>query len=271
MPNSLYSTDAAFPDLNGKNQKEQISIITNYLFMLLEQLRYILANLGIDNFNSSELEGMRKLFTGDIQIQVSDMNGNISTLYQSVDKISSQVEDVMGNYSNLTQEVDQISSTVSDISGEFSQVKQDVDGLQITTSGGVTYISGNHVKSGVLEGSTIKCVLNNSQGQSNGELQFFYQGNLVGRVQMDTYGDQDGTGSETKNRVFFESLENFAMKLISDTNMSLTTKDGSIYINSAGGRVNIYGKEDPVIRSSGNVSYTFKDDGIYLNNRKITN
>ena len=87
MPNNIMMADVNFPDLSGKSQKEQISTITNYLFMLLEQLRYVLNNLGISNFNESELDGMQKQFTGPIQIQVTDMEGNISTLFADVNQI----------------------------------------------------------------------------------------------------------------------------------------------------------------------------------------
>lgn len=33
MPNNLMMADVNFPDLSGKSQKEQISTITNYLFV----------------------------------------------------------------------------------------------------------------------------------------------------------------------------------------------------------------------------------------------
>lgn len=271
MPSNLLNADIGFPNLQGKSEKEQIQIITNYLFMLLEQLRYLLGNIGISNFNEEELKGMQKLFTGPIQIQVSDMEGNITTIYANMESIVSQVEDVSGNYSNLQIEVDSISGTVSDLSGDFSQVKQDVDGLQIYTQGGVTFISGSHVRSGVIQGSTLKCVLNSTSGESDGELQFYYNNKLVGRIQMDTYGNTDGSGSESSKRVFFEALGEFVLKLISDTQMSLTSKNGNVWISAQNGNVEIYGDKNPIIRSANDTYFEFKDDGIYMDGRKVTN
>ena len=269
MPNNLMMADVNFPDLSGKSQKEQISTITNYLFMLLEQLRYVLNNLGISNFNESELDGMQKQFTGPIQIQVTDMKGNISTLYQDVGEIVNQVEDVEGNYSSLQIQVSGISSTVSNLNGQFSQVKQDVDGLQVYTQGGVTYISGSHVKSGTIEGSVLKCSLNSSQGASDGEMRFYYNNKMVGRIQMDTYGNSDGSGDESRYRVFFEAMGSFALKLISDTNLSVTSKNANVYIGADGGRVEISGQNAARIRSPNKLAYEFRDDGIYYNNTKI--
>lgn len=271
MPNNLMAADVNFPDLSGKSQKEQISVITNYLFMLLEQLRYVLNNLGVNNFNEAELDGMQKKFTGPIQIQVTDMEGNISTLLQNVDQIVGQVEDVEGNYSSLQIQVDGISSKVSNLNGQFSQVKQDVDGLQVYTQGGVTYISGSHVKSGTIEGSVLKCSLNSSQGASDGELRFYYNNQMVGRIQMDTYGNQDGGGEESKYRVFFEAMNDFVLKLISQKNLSITSKQGDIYIGANAGSVRIMGENPARIQTPGNHWYDFKDDGIYLDGRKITN
>ena len=272
MPNNLLTTDVMFPDLHGKSQKEQISIITNYLFMLLEQLRYTLANLGADNFNESELDGLQKTFTGPIQIQITDMEGNLNTITATVDGLSTEVSDVAGNYSQLSQTVSGLQSTVVNLNGEFSQVKQDVDGLQISTSGGVTYISGNHVKSGTISGSVLQCDLNSSQGSSNGELQFRYNGQVVGRLQMDTYGNTDGSGGESRYRVFLEAMNGFVLKLLSEDNMSINSSGGDVYLSATGGKVHISGRDNPIIMSGGDgAEYTFRDDGIYMNNRKITN
>lgn len=293
MPNNLLTADVQFPDLQGKPLKEQVSIITNYLFMLLEQLRYTLANLGADNFNESELDGLQKTFTGPIQIQVTDMEGNISTITATVEGLATQVEDTEGNVSQLTQTVNSLGSRVTDVEGDFSQIsqtvdgiqsdvvdldgefssiKQDVDGLNITTSGGVTYISGSHVKSGTISGSTLECNLNSTYGEADGELRFYYRGKLVGRVQMDTNGNSDGTGTESRNRVFFEAMNGFVLKLLSEDNMSLTSTGGSVYVASQVGRVEIQGKTACRIRTPGGQNfYEFRDDGIYLRNEKITN
>lgn len=269
MPSNMLNADIGFPSLKGKSSKEQIEIITNYLFMLLEQLRYTLANLGADNFNESELDGLKKTFTGDLEIKVTDLEGNVTTITQTVSKIETKVEDVEGNLSQVTQTVDGIQSTVKNIEGEFSEVKQDVNGLQITTSGGTTFITGDHVKSGTIEGSRLVCSLNSSQGASDGELVFKYNGVTVGRIQMDTYGDSDGTGSESKYRVFVEAMSNFVLKLLSDSDLSVTSKTGSIYVGANSGRVNLVGANGCVIRPYSGTSYTFEQDGIYLNGSKI--
>ena len=56
MPGNLHFFDTTLPraaDANGKSAEEQLSGIYNYLYMLLEQLRYTLANLDSSNFNTA--------------------------------------------------------------------------------------------------------------------------------------------------------------------------------------------------------------------------
>lgn len=56
MPNGTHLLDAGFPSFTGRESTaEKLDRIQNYLFQLLEELRFLLHNLGTDNFNASEL------------------------------------------------------------------------------------------------------------------------------------------------------------------------------------------------------------------------
>jgi hypothetical protein len=57
MPANIM--DTAFPDITGKSTQEALQVITDYLFSLMEQLRYVLNNLGTDNFNETELTTLK--------------------------------------------------------------------------------------------------------------------------------------------------------------------------------------------------------------------
>ena len=63
MPTNFLSIDAAFPSIEDKTQDEINREMLNYLYMLLEQLRYTLSNLGINNFNESELGALGEMAT----------------------------------------------------------------------------------------------------------------------------------------------------------------------------------------------------------------
>lgn len=61
--------DASFPKIEeGENPQVSIQKIQNYLYMLLEQLRYTLQNLGEGNFNEKELEAYFKKLTADLVV-----------------------------------------------------------------------------------------------------------------------------------------------------------------------------------------------------------
>lgn len=55
MPSNILTADTSFPQLKEEQSTdEKFGVITNYLYMLLEQLRYSMANLGRENFNDTE-------------------------------------------------------------------------------------------------------------------------------------------------------------------------------------------------------------------------
>ena len=151
MPSSLQTLDTAFPKIDEhQTTEENLNQVVNYLYMLLENLRYTLGNLGEDNFNDTELDSIGKLITepvwariaddeGNIHTlnvtaenllsQVSDINGNISTLQQTAETLSSRITTADGNISALTQTANSLSSKISDAEGNISSLTQTVNGL----------------------------------------------------------------------------------------------------------------------------------------------
>jgi hypothetical protein len=56
MPDSFFQADSMLPDLARYGDTEQkLAAVQNYLFLLLENLRYVLRNLTPENFNQTEL------------------------------------------------------------------------------------------------------------------------------------------------------------------------------------------------------------------------
>ena len=160
MPSSLQTLDTAFPKIdNHQTTEENFNQVVNYLYMLLENLRYTLGNLGEDNFNDAELDSIGKLITepvwariaddeGNIHTlnvtaqnllsQVSDLDGNLSALQQTAETLSSRITTADGNISALTQTANSLSSKISDAEGNISSLSQTVNGLssKITTAEG---------------------------------------------------------------------------------------------------------------------------------------
>lgn len=56
MPGGLFEADTSFPDLSSKKTTdEKLKAVQDYLYMLLETLRWTLRNIGPDNMNEDEL------------------------------------------------------------------------------------------------------------------------------------------------------------------------------------------------------------------------
>lgn len=149
MPGNLLNADANFPQFTGEESTaEKIERIMSYLFMLQEQLRYTLANLGYENFNVNGLEEMSNLITQPFLVRLEDAEGNITTLQTTADGLTARVADAEGNVTEVMQTADKLSSRVSNLSGRVSVVTQTVEGLGITTDGSTTTISGEGVALG---------------------------------------------------------------------------------------------------------------------------
>ena len=57
MPSALMTLDTGRPSFSGRETTEQkVEALNNYVYMLLENLRYLLRNLGPENLNSEEME-----------------------------------------------------------------------------------------------------------------------------------------------------------------------------------------------------------------------
>lgn len=243
-----------FPKSLGEDTEEKLRRIHSYLYQLNEQLRYIFNNLEAENFNETELQSLKKQFVGQLEVMVTDLSGS---------------------YTAIRQNVDSIESTVNTVSGEVSSVKQTIDGLQVQTSGGTTYISGNHIKSGTIEGAVFSCVLTAGASETEGDIRFYYgNGNTkkqAGFLAVDDRGA--GTGSEAQKRVMLRTLGDFGLKLSAENNMSIGSDAGSIYVNASGsGGQLVLGAGNHVrIQAPGGNQYAFRSDGIYYGGVKIVN
>ena len=114
MSINLRTTDTSFPNLNGnQSTDEKFRLITNYLYMLLEQLRYSMANLGRENFNDKEFDDIVNLITEPVYAQISDADGNIASLALTAQQLISRMTDAEGDISSLTQTVNGFTLSVT--------------------------------------------------------------------------------------------------------------------------------------------------------------
>lgn len=91
MPSNLMFADSSFPVIGAEEDpKKALQKVQNYLFMLLEQLRYTLSNLEPGNFNETEMEAYFKKLTADLVVAQTIISQTIITneLYASYGSIA---------------------------------------------------------------------------------------------------------------------------------------------------------------------------------------
>ena len=140
MPGNILSADTQFPNFAGQESPaEQIRTIRNYLYMLLEQLRYTLNNLDAGNFNTEGLKEIQDAISQPILKQLSDTDGNLAELQVTAAGLASRVSSNEGDISQLEQTAQGLSSRVGDAEGNISSLQQTANSL----SSRVTSAEGN--------------------------------------------------------------------------------------------------------------------------------
>lgn len=130
MPGNILSADTQFPNFAGQESPaEQIRTIRNYLYMLLEQLRYTLNNLDAGNFNTEGLKEIQDAISQPILKQLSDTDGNLAELQVTAAGLASRVSSNEGDISQLEQTAQGLSSRVGDAEGNISSLQQTANGL----------------------------------------------------------------------------------------------------------------------------------------------
>ncbi len=160
MPTNFSALDQNLPRFTGEETTERkVQVIQDYLYQLLEALRYAMNNLDARNFNDAALgefaSGLtdpiyRRLEDGEgnltrleltargLQMQIKSNAGDIHDLSVTATELSSKIADNAGNISALEQRADRLQSQISDANGNISTLTQTAASLQsqITSANG---------------------------------------------------------------------------------------------------------------------------------------
>ncbi|MCQ2439773.1 MAG: hypothetical protein MJ074_08430 [Oscillospiraceae bacterium] len=93
MPNAMNHLGQNLPRFTGSESTEdQVALIQNYLYQLLEELRYLLRNLGVENFNDQSLIDLSNVVAGNVKAETIVTNNFITNeLYSRYGEISDLV------------------------------------------------------------------------------------------------------------------------------------------------------------------------------------
>lgn len=146
MPTTFQLVETTFPNGEGKDTQEQINGVYDYLFVLLEQLRYTLFNLDGSNINQNALSEFIKNIREPIYAKIEDTNKNVNELSITAEGLSAEIANAKGDITQLGARADGLAARIGDAEGNITQLQATATGLQASISnlnGSVTNLTAD--------------------------------------------------------------------------------------------------------------------------------
>lgn len=214
MPTTFQLVETTFPNGEGKTTQEQINGVYDYLFVLLEQLRYTLFNLDESNLNQNALSEFIKNISEPIYAKIDDTDKNVNELSITAKGLAARISNAEGDITEIGVTVDGLQTSVSGkIDGQQAQtlINQSLGSItlsavsgnsgtvfQISKDGAVLASTGNvdiHVKSVNIDGTlTAGAVRGDTVAIMDG-----YGNTVGGIIPVDTSGGFSGMGITSLN------------------------------------------------------------------------
>lgn len=135
MPTTFQLVETTFPNGEGKDTQEQINGVYDYLFVLLEQLRYTLFNLDGSNINQNALSEFIKNISEPIYAKIEDTDKNVNEISITAKGLDARLSDAEGDITQLDTTAKGLQVSVSNLDGAITNIKTDVNGLRATVRG----------------------------------------------------------------------------------------------------------------------------------------
>lgn len=134
MPTTFQLVETTFPNGEGKDTQEQINGVYDYLFALLEQLRYTLFNLDGSNINQNALSEFIKNISEPIYAKIADTDENVNEISITAKGLDARIGDAEGNITQLQATAKGLQASVSNLNGSVTNLTADVNGIRATVS-----------------------------------------------------------------------------------------------------------------------------------------
>lgn len=258
MPSNWLYIDTNFPSFTQKESvNDKVETMQDYLFMLVEQLRYTLHNLDLSNMNKTAADEFVKQITDPIYGEIKDAEGNITQVALVAEGLAARIGDAEGNITQLQATAKGLQASVSNLNGSVTNLTADVNGIRATVSTKIDATQAQSIFDQSAEGFTL--------GATSGENGTIFKLNYNG-VQVASTGSIDlcvdavniyGTLTATKLRggsisvvddddnecgtiqTTYASSSDYKLD-ISSSAMELFVEDGSLFIASGWDRSNKY-------------------------------
>lgn len=258
MPSNWLYIDTNFPSFTQKESvNDKVETMQDYLFMLVEQLRYTLHNLDLSNMNKTAADEFVKQITDPIYGEIKDAEGNITQVALVAEGLAARIGDAEGNITQLQATAKGLQASVSNLNGSVTNLTADVNGIRATVR---TKIDATQAQS-IFDQSATGFTLGATSGENGTIFKLNYNGAQIastGSIDLcvdavNIYGtltatklrggsisvvDDDDNECGTIQTTYASSSD---YKLdISSSAMELFAEDGSLFIASGWDRTNKY-------------------------------
>lgn len=180
MPSNWLYVDSQFPNFNGdETTEEKLAQLQNYLYLLVEQMRYTTQNLDTTNVNQNALNQWENALTRPIYAQIEGEGERITQLSVTANGLKAmvqgqqesiqQLEDSAQGQIQVIQEVQQAlgeqGGMITDIQGTVTSQKQQLSQLELTAQGLTASVKEQETKLTEFEGTLT------AQGEDIGTLE----------------------------------------------------------------------------------------------------
>lgn len=258
MPSNWLYIDTNFPSFTQKESaSDKIETMQDYLFMLVEQLRYTLHNLDLSNMNKTATDEFVKQITDPIYGEIKDAEGNITQVALVAEGLAARIGDAEGNITQLQATAKGLQASVSNLNGSVTNLTADVNGIRTQVRGKIGTSEAQTLIDQSLNGITLSA----TSGESGTIFKLMYDGAVLASTgSVDLYVDAVnvyGTLTATKLRggsisvvddddnecgtiqTTYASSSDYKLD-ISSSAMELFAEDGSLFIASGWDRSNKY-------------------------------
>ena len=257
MPTTFQLVETTFPNGEGKDTQEQINGVYDYLFVLLEQLRYTLFNLDGSNINQNALSEFIKNISEPIYAKIADTDENVNEISITAKGLDARLSNAEGDITQLGTTAKGLQVSVSNLDGAIANIKTDVNGIRATVRTKIDATQAQSIFDQSAEGFTLAA----SSGEDGTVFKLKYNGALIASTgsidvcvdAVNIYGtltatklrggsisvvDDDNNECGTIQTTYASSSD---YKLdISSSAMELFAEDGSLFIASGWDRSNKY-------------------------------
>ena len=135
MPSNWLYVDTQFPQFTNESPNEKITIIQNYMYMLVEQMRYTLHNLDTSNMNTAARVAWEETLTSPLHASIKDAEGSITELELTAKGLDFAVNNEDGKFAKLAFTVEGLNTAVNGEDGKFAKLAFTVEGLNTAVNG----------------------------------------------------------------------------------------------------------------------------------------